>query len=189
MKDQIKSLIRKGMWMAIALFVLRCLISWKEIIEEFSTYDLFGYAGEAIGVAAILMFFYEKWLWKYDPSIKIPNFAGKYEGTLCSTFDGEERIVHLEIRQTLMSIEVFLNTEESSSRSVSSAVMEVLGEYELISTYLNEPKAVVRDRSGIHFGTAKYKLDGKEKLVGQYYTDRGTTGDMIFSKSEKSKDI
>ena len=133
----------------------------------------------------ILIFVYEKWLWRYDPTTKIPYLAGKYVGTIYSTYDGKERSATLTISQSLLSIDVLVKTEESISRSVSGAIPEVLGKPELIYTYLNEPQAGVRDRSNIHFGTATFMLEDKNRLTGRYYTDRNTTGDMTFTKAVK----
>ncbi len=172
----------RAMWCAIILFAIRCLISLGQIKKGINFYDLFGFAGEAIAIASLLMVLYEKKLWRYDPTVKIPYIAGMYEGTLKSKFDEMERTANLEIKQSMLSIEVLLKTDESISRSVSGTIEEIFGEYELIYTYLNEPKAKVRDRSSIHFGTASFVLDKVEQIQGKYYTDRKTIGDMEFQK-------
>ena len=65
MKEQQKKLINISVWCAIALFVLRCIISWKSIITDFSLYDLFGYASEAVGIAVIFAILYEKFIRRY----------------------------------------------------------------------------------------------------------------------------
>lgn len=185
MKKQFDGLLKKAMWIAIILFVIRTALSWEELKAAASIYTVFGYAGEAIGVAVVLMVCYEKCLWRYDPFVKTPYIAGEYTGTLISEYDRTERNGILKIKQTFLSVEVSLKTEESKSRSVSGTIEEILGKPELIYTYLNEPGSGVRERSAIHFGTAMIVIDDKDHMVGRYYTDRGTSGDMIFAKVEK----
>lgn len=51
MKSQQKKIINICVWSTVALFVLRCILSWKSILTGVSAYDLFGYASEAISVA------------------------------------------------------------------------------------------------------------------------------------------
>ena len=57
--NQQKKITSICVWIAIILFVLRCIISWESILEGVSAYDLFGYAGEAISAAVILSGLYE----------------------------------------------------------------------------------------------------------------------------------
>ena len=185
MKKQFDGLLRKAMWVAIILFAIRTAVSWGEVITGVSAYTIFGYAGEAIGVAAIIIVCYEKWLWRYDPFVKTPYIAGCYTGTLKSSYDHTQRTATLLIKQTFLTVDVTLRTEEGGSRTVSGSVEEILGTPELIYTYLNEPKAEVRDRSAIHYGTATFILDEKKHLIGRYYTDRNTSGDMDFIREVK----
>ena len=67
MKKRVDSLIKKAMWISILIFILRCIVSWNDLIKGVSAYDVFGYIGEAIGVAAILIMLYERWGWQWDP--------------------------------------------------------------------------------------------------------------------------
>lgn len=182
MKNQQKKIINICVWSAVILFALRCAISWESIISSVSIYDLFGYAGEAISVAVIFTGFYEKFLWRINPFEKTPKLAKRYRGTLKSSYDNIERTVSLEIQQTLMSVHITLISNESKSKSLSASIDEVLGEMQLTYCYLNTPKSEYRYRSEIHYGTATLSITNPTALEGQYYTDRKTTGDMVFTK-------
>lgn len=178
MKKRINSLLSKGMWVSVVLFVGRCLLSLDEIKEGISIYSLFGFASEAISIATIITVCYEKWLWRFDPFCKIPHIAGRYNGKMLSSYDGIEREVEVVIQQSMLSVEVRLKTDESFSRSISGSIEEIFGSNELIYTYLNEPNANIRDRSAIHFGTATFVINEKKKLCGKYYSDRKTSGEI-----------
>lgn len=126
------------------------------------------------------MLLYERKLWRYNPLESTPKLSKKYTGTLVSSYDNIKREATLEIKQTLFTIRITLTTNESKSKSLSATIEEILGEKQLVYCYLNTPEAIFRDRSEIHFGTAILCVDKPEKIMGQYYTDRKTVGDMYF---------
>mgnify|MGYP003252898306 FL=1 len=178
-KVQIK-FMKKVIWVTIIAFCLRCLCSGTKIISHFSLYDLYGYIGESIAFSTFLMLIYEKFIWKYNPLEETPILKKKYKGSLISTYDKIEREATLEIKQTLLSVNIIFITDESKSKSILSSIEKIQDEWQLTYCYLNVPKATVRDRSAIHYGTALLCVENPEKIQGQYFTDRKTTGDMIF---------
>lgn len=173
-------LINIAMWSAIVLFVIRCVVSWKSLIEGTTPYELFGYAGEAIGAAVVFTAFYEQKLWRYNPWEAAPKLHTKYVGTFSSTYDNVVREGTLDIKQTLSTVSVTFSTKESKSRSLSASIDEVLGEKQLTYCFMNIPESKYRDRSEIHFGTAMLTILEDGTLKGQYYTERKTLGDMEF---------
>ena len=181
MKEQFNKLMTVTIWIAIILFCLRCFISRDDIKNAFSIYDLFGYAGEAISLATLVSIIYERWLWKLNPLESTPVLYKKYTGSLISSYDNIERNAELEIKQTLLTIQIILITGESKSKSITSTIDNILGETILTYCYLNTPNANVRDRSEIHYGTAMLCVDNPRKLTGQYFTDRKTIGDIKFN--------
>ena len=183
MNEQIKSFITKIAWCTIILFVLRCLISGNTIISNFSIYDIFGFAEESIGVSAIIAMCYERWLWRYIPFENNPKLFKEYIGVCVSDYDNVERNAKLKIKQTLLTVQVTLITDESRSKSISSSIDTILNEKQLTYCYLNTPQAMVRHRSEIHYGTAMLCIENPNEIHGQYFTDRKTTGDMRFTKS------
>lgn len=181
MKNQQKKIVNICVWSSVILFVIRCIFSWASILEGVSAYDLFGYAGEAISVAVILSGAYERFLWKINPFESTPKLEKRYVGKLKSSYDHVERDASLEIKQTLLSVHVTLITNESKSKSLSASIDDILGEMQLTYCYLNTPKSEYRARSEIHYGTATLSVANPQILEGQYYTDRKTSGDMIFT--------
>jgi len=184
MKTQYKSFLTKTMWTAIILFVGRCAISWKVLIASPDVYTIFGFAGEVIGITAVIMGLYERWFWKYNPFEKTPVLKKRYTGILKSSYDNTIRKASLEVKQTLLSVHVVFISGESKSKSISASIDEILGENQLTYCYLNTPKSEFRHRSEIHFGTALLCVDNPTSITGQYYTDRKTIGDMEFTAVE-----
>ena len=180
MEKKYGKIIHIGMWIALVLFVIRCVVSWDSITVSVTAYELFGYAGEAIGVAVILTALYERKLWRYNPLEEMPKLAGKYVGTFVSTYDNVTRDGTLDIKQTLTTVSVIFTTKESKSRSISASIDDILGEKQLTYCYINQPKSEFRHRSEIHYGTAILTISKDGSLKGQYFTDRKTRGDMEF---------
>lgn len=166
------------MWTAIILFVLRCLISFSSLLENFSAYTLFGYAGEAIGITAVIVLAYEKWLWRWLSFGIVPLLKPYYRGTMKSSYDNKERNVELIIKQTFLSVGITFKTEESKSTSVSASYENVNGEKKLVYTYYNTPHSEHRERSPLHIGTAILSVEDITELTGEYFTDRKTIGDL-----------
>ena len=187
MSDRVSSFTKKILWAFGIIFVIRCAISFTEIRDSFSVYLVFSLIGEAITITTVIAVIYERFLWAFDKTSKVPVVKGKYQGSIVSSWDGQKREATLEIKQTLLKISITMRTSESSSGSVSASIDEVLGEKQLTYCYLNKPMASVRDRSEIHYGTAMLNCDTPGKLEGSYFTDRKTTGDLFFEKKGKSK--
>ena len=174
-----------AMWTAIVLFVIRCVVSWSNIATGVTAYELFGYAGEAIGVAVIFTALYERKLWRYNPWETTSKLHPKYVGTFVSTYDNIVRDGTLDIKQTLLTVSVIFSTKESKSRSLSASIDDIMGEKQLTYCYMNIPESKYRDRSEIHFGTAMLTILDDGTLKGQYYTERKTCGDMAFRVEDK----
>ncbi|HIZ89250.1 MAG TPA: hypothetical protein H9804_04835 [Candidatus Mucispirillum faecigallinarum] len=130
-----------------------------------------------------MFFIYEKYLWKCMPFHNIPKLHKKYEGTFKSSYDNKERKMYVKINQTLFGTSVTVKTEESQSYTVA-ANFDITDNYKrLIYTYHNEAKAEYNERSPQHYGTTILDVEDKNELIGKYYTDRKTTGDIVLHKS------
>lgn len=93
MSDSAKKFMNISVWITIFLFVIRCLIDSSGIASAINqreylncSYSIYGYAGEAIGVTAIFMAVFNKWLWKKKPFYfltgELPVLAKHYKGTI-----------------------------------------------------------------------------------------------------------
>lgn len=191
MSEAAKKFMKISIWSAVILFILRCLLSWEDLSnaidgKEYAdcAYALFGYAGEAIGITALLMIAFDRWLWKWKPlnlvSGGMPILANEYHGTINYDWNGSQGIreTNLYISQTFLRVSVKLGTAESTSNSITGTIATVNDEKQLIYTYLNTPRAEIQNRSVIHFGTAMLKVDNPAILTGNYYTSRLSRGSM-----------
>ncbi|WP_290138040.1 hypothetical protein [uncultured Dubosiella sp.] len=184
MEKRQNKLLKLGLWSALVLFIFRVYIGQNDIQDGFTLYDWYGYCGEAITAALFITFIYEKFFWRLNPFEKTPKLSKKYSGTIFSNYDDQKRVASLHIKQTFLTVHITLTTDESKSNSYIATIDEINNEPILTYCYLNHPKSEFRNRSEIHYGTATLCLSNPKELVGQYYTDRQTIGDMNFVASE-----
>lgn len=173
--------VKKYMSWIITIGIL-CFLVFQNVLPDASIWDNIGYS---ISVTSLLSVAYCNWLWRWNPIESTPKLYKKYKGTIISDFDNIEREAEIEIKQTLLKVQVFLVTKESRSKAVTSRIYENSGEKLLTYGYLNTPNAVVRNRSEIHCGMCTLNVDNPKELIGQYFTDRKTRGDMHFHAVEK----
>lgn len=180
MNDVQKKFMSLSVWLTLILFIVRLVIAGLTMkLSPQTAYDLFGYAGEAVSGSAILMLFYNKFLWKYLNFCGLPVLKKQYKGKLMFTWNSEmgERDVNIDIKQTFLSIKVAFGTQESTSDSINAFITYINDEPYLQYLYLNTPNPNLRGISGIHYGHASFKLkDDTTNLVGDYFTDRCTVG-------------
>jgi len=195
-----KKFIEISIWVAIALFALRCWVGWTDLnatitgktIIEFC-YLMFGYAGEAIGIAAPFMAVFNKWLWRWKPLNLLaggkPILSKRYKATLRFKEADQDQVrdSEISIEQTFLNVSVRLETDESFSNSITAAIKEENGSKMLIYTYLNTPRAEIQDMSAIHYGTAMLDVNDPKHITGNYYTTRLSRGSMELEAVEKTK--
>ena len=181
MNNQVEKLIKMSLFIFVVIFIVR--------VTVFSNNDgiqtLLTCAGQSIALVTIMIAVYERVLWKFNPFESVPKLSKKYEGTFVSTHDGQTREATLKIKQTLLSIQITMDTQESCSQSIVASITKCLSEPELRFIYTNTPSHAVRDRSEIHYGTAVLRVGDTVELKGEYFTDRKTTGDMTFRAVEE----
>lgn len=185
-----RSIIWCAVIVVITLFIL-FLFPWDCASITFS--DVWKALGKTVTVSILLFTIFIKYLWRYKIFrfvIPIPYLGGEWDGILRYNWEGYdgEKPIKLTIRQSLFHIQLIIATDESISRSCSASfnIDEFRGEKQIIYSYSNQPFIKHRDHSPIHYGAALLNIaDNNLKLEGHYWTDRRTTGELIFHKKNK----
>lgn len=180
MGDNTTKFLTKCLWVAIALFAIRCLIT-----KPTSFYDCYGFAGEVIAVTLILMSLYERWLWQYSPLEKIPKIKGEYLGYIEYSYNGyfDKKEAIIKISQSLLSTNVKIATDEITSNTIASNIVYENGEYVLYYTYITNPKSKYSKENPIQYGTCRVTNKNKSELQGTYWTTRQTIGDIYLRRN------
>lgn len=152
--------------------------------------------GPAVTAAVVGLWIFDRWGWRQFGVRHLtgrPVLHGTWHGELASDWidpsTGKaidpDPDVFLVVRQRFWSVSARLLTNESKSCSLfAKLTADADGVCQLIYVYDNRPEAEVRNRSQPHYGTAVLTAprDRADGLLGQYFTDRKTIGDMRFYK-------
>ena len=152
-----------------------------------------------------LYYCYNKLLWRFCPWERVPRFYNSYKGKLKFFYNGPgEKDIEIQVEQTLFSVCIKLTTNEITSNSKTSAIVEENNCWMLYYTYVTNPKASYADNNPIQRGTAcliieRPKPEKKnlitfifnncfrvKQLAGTYWTSRKTTGDLEFWREEET---
>jgi len=185
MKEQIKEFICISCWMTVVLFAVLCSISMP-----LSLYEGFSCAGEVISITMIIMFIYEKWIWRLIPFAKTPKLYGRYTGQIEYTNnkgDVGKKDAEFTIKQSLLSINIKMCTDEICSNTITNSLVFENGEYVLYYTYLTSPKGKYSKKNPIQYGSARLMMSDKLNLSGTYWTSSRTIGDMYLTRSAKNE--
>jgi hypothetical protein len=140
-------------------------------------------------------------LWRRFPVIgrkTFPDLNGTWEGHLVSTWidpaSGRPKPpipTTIWVRQGIFTTSVKLRTGESTSYSTRCLLEadHAAGRFRFWYSYTNDPKAEFRYRSARHEGVAWLELDidtDPERLVGYYYTERKTSGDIDVRRKSRT---
>ncbi|WP_305752103.1 hypothetical protein [Mammaliicoccus sciuri] len=137
-----------------------------------------------------MTFIYEKYIWKvrtfnifnYHPCIEV-----EYEAKanyLCK--GGGKKKTTVNIKQTFLTVNVELKSNEMTSNSITGDIVEEYGKKILYYTYRTDRKVVFRQDNPIKIGTARIIIE-KEELTGTYWTQAGTSGDIKMRKKANNK--
>ena len=146
-----------------------------------------------ITINIILWLIFIKWAWKwrifYPWLVPFPNLSGNWKGTVLSNWQGQtqqEKPIEISITQTFFNIQVRMKTDESRSYSVGASfdIDQDRGQQQLFYSYMNTPKASVREKSEMHYGSTVLNFEGFKvsKMEGDYWTSRETTGEIKLTR-------
>ena len=154
------------------------------------------YIGIVSSVMTVISLLYIKWIWKFCPWEKTPRLATKYKGEIHYTYgDGGIKNAEILIQQNLFSAHVRIKTDEITSDTITSSIIEENGSWFLYYCYITNPQAKYSKNNPIQRGTARLEILMPEYdlktgflkykypvnfLTGTYWTTRETTGDIVL---------
>lgn len=179
--------------LGLAFIVYASIFLLTQNLDSIDFHKAITHISTTISINIILWMIFIAWGWKlkifYPWLVPFPNLSGDWEGTIKSNWKEKELEpipIEVSITQNFFNVQVRIKTKESRSYSIGASfdIDNERGFQQLFYTYLNTPKAGVRERSEIHYGSTILNFDGFNvtKMDGEYWTDRETTGDIILNK-------
>lgn len=179
--------------LGLAFTVYAVIFTLTQNFDSIDFHKAITHVSTTISINIILWMLFIAWAWKwkifYPWLVPFPNLSGNWEGTIKSNWKEKELepiSIEVSITQNFFNIQVRIKTMESRSYSIGASfdIDNERGFQQLFYTYLNTPKAGVRERSEIHYGSTILNFDGFKvtKMDGEYWTDRETTGEITLTK-------
>jgi hypothetical protein len=153
-------------------------------------------------VTADILFigFFMKWGWRWKLLqgwlVPFPNINGTWQGNLHTNWKDKNGNapdpipVVVTINQSFAHVSCVMRTAEMESHSFLEGfcIDRERQIRQLCYSYTSKPKASLRDRSTPHDGTILFNLIGTpvDKLVGEYWTQRQTTGTVSLTFRTKA---
>jgi hypothetical protein len=147
----------------------------------------------ALTIFGFVELLFTQWGWRllcYVPALGLHYFGGTYEGPIRSG-DGSEFPAKLTIKQTWSKIELYFESGQASSKSISASIIPDRLQKGSIEVAYNYYAPGVRDvtgaeRVGAHYGTAMLRrLESGALLDGEYFTEqkRHSNGRMCLRRT------
>lgn len=179
--------------LGLAFIVYATIFLLTQNLDSIDFHKAITHVSTTISINIILWMIFIAWGWKlkifYPWLVPFPNLSGDWEGTIKSNWKEknlEPIPIEVSITQNFFNVQVRIKTKESRSYSIGASfdIDNERGFQQLFYTYLNTPKAGVRERSEIHYGSTILNFDGFKvtKMDGEYWTDRETTGEITLTK-------
>lgn len=157
-----------------------------------------------VGVLVILSLLVEHYLWQKSWLqkwfVSMPDLIGTWKVVIKSDWVNPETgettppiNCFMGVKQTLSTIQMHLMTPESESWFSAYSIKESQSGhgYQITAVYTNKPSVHLRnDRSSMHLGALVMDTHGEnevqpESIIGEYWTDRKTTGLITLSNKDK----
>lgn len=193
----------------ISLYIIVCLtivlfflLAEKYSITDYNLENIIKLISQIVTCNTIIIGLFVKFLWQCKIFkgwlVPFPNLNGTWKGFIHTTW--EDPITNqrpdpipaiLTIEQSFMHISCAMRTAEMNSISiVSDFHLDKENQIKkLYYSYDSNPLQTVKERSPQHCGTMAFNIIEKPKLklMGEYWTDRKTTGEIVveFWKKEK----
>ena len=158
-----------------------------------------------VGVLAVGALSVEKLLWRqpwlHGWFVHRPDLRGTWKVQLQSDWVNPETgtqigpvTCYMGVEQTLSNLQMHLMTPESESWFVAHSIRPSPSEtgFQIVGVYTNKPHVHLRSStSAMHIGAVIIDTHGgsslrPETLIGEYWTDRKTTGRMTFTNRSET---
>ena len=179
--------------LGLAFIVYTIIFLSTQNLESIDFHKAVTHISTTISINIIIWTIFISWAWKlkifYPWLVPFPNLSGNWEGTIKSNWKEKQLDpipIEISIVQNFFNVQVRIKTKESRSYSIGASfdIDTERGFQQLLYSYLNTPKAGVRERSEIHYGSTILNFEGfkVDKMDGEYWTDRETTGEITLKR-------
>ncbi|EGW52563.1 hypothetical protein HMPREF1022_00536 [Desulfovibrio sp. 6_1_46AFAA] len=163
--------------------------------------DFINIISKVITIDVVIAFLFIKWFWRFKYFqgwlVPFPDLNGTWEGIIQSNWKKDDGSTIapiptiLVINQSFFAIHCTMYTQEMISYSHSESFLIDKEHHikQLCYLYASNPKVGIQNRSPVHEGAMTFNIVGQksDKLSGEYWTKRLTTGEVNLTFKCKEK--
>lgn len=184
--------LRKWIYIVISCISISVPI-YFDVLMKFLGFEYISFTLSFGITFGILFFLVDKYLWKIFKFLNmIPNLEGKWMVSGISSFQDENGNnckfnMEIEIKQTLTSIEIFAETQDSTSKSTMASIEMNHSKAIFRYTFENTPKNMSNDELQRHPGMMELRINSTEDMSGDYFSGKHRLryGELQFKKVNK----
>ncbi len=184
--------LRKWIYIVISCISISVPI-YFDVLMKFLGFEYISFTLSFGITFGILFFLVDKYLWKTFKFLNmIPNLEGKWMVSGISSFQDENGNnykfnMEIEIKQTLTSIEIFAETQDSTSKSTMASIEMNHSKAIFRYTFENTPKNMSNDELQRHPGMMELRINSTEDMSGDYFSGKHRLryGELQFKKVNK----
>ncbi|MFZ4965898.1 hypothetical protein ACL9RJ_16710 [Pseudomonas sp. Mn2068] len=190
---------------SVYLLVGTSAVAWFSIayfsgLDLSKVLDFFGLIPKVVSIDLLVIAAFVKWGWKLKIFrgwlVPFPNLNGSWVGFIYSDWRNPETGVKplpipvmLTVNQSFFHISFMMRTSEMESSSYSEGFL-IDPDRQIKSVaymFTSKPRLSLNERSIPHDGAAVFQIieKPKQKLVGRYWTERLTKGEMVLQHHSK----
>lgn len=169
--------LRKWIYIVISCISISVPI-YFDVLMKFLGFEYISFTLSFGITFGILFFLVDKYLWKTFKFLNmIPNLEGKWMVSGISSFQDENGNnykfnMEIQIKQTLTSIEIFSETQDSTSKSTMASIEMNHSKAIFRYTFENTPKNMSNDELQRHPGMMELRINSTEEMSGDYFSGK-----------------
>lgn len=171
-------------------------LAWASDLNLSLAKDFFSLVPKVVSLDLLIIAVFVKWGWKFKFFrgwlVPFPDLNGTWIGHVYSNWIDDETgdklapiPVMLTVKQSFFSTSYVIRSAEMQSDSYIEGFLidEQRQQKQLSYSYKSSPRLSIAHRSPPHDGACVLSIieKPKRKLSGRYWTERKTTGEMIFT--------
>ncbi|UZE09618.1 hypothetical protein [Pseudomonas sp. B21-053] len=190
---------------SVYLLVGTSAVAWFSIaycsgLDLSKVRNFFGLIPKVVSADLLVIALFIKWGWKFKVFrgwlVPFPNLNGSWVGFIYSDWTNPETgakpppiPVMLTVNQSFFHISCMMRTSEMESSSYSEGfIIDPDRQIKSVAyIFTSKPRLSLNERSIPHDGAAVFQIieKPKQKLVGRYWTERLTKGEIILQYHSK----
>lgn len=186
--------IRRHVYIAIGIIALGIPAAFEKARTLFGLPVNIGFPVSSGALYSVMLLITDRWLWRwFARPMGLPDLNGKWIAAGKSSYENPETgrphefSMTVQIRQSFSKLEVFTQTESSTSRSTLAGICTEHAVPIFRYAFENAPKSVADAELQRHPGLIELRIESDNRMVGDYFSGKHRLrfGELQLAKEQE----